>query len=233
MRFPTHWDMITSGCGLFFCPTAHGKSHSVHTVARSQNEPTKSNLRDLSKGVIIHGGLRLHPTSTHPIFWLCWPDHPFSLFSQSSASWQPRVSPSSHLWRLFEATHPPSQPRALEDPASPCQSRPCTWQLWHRSLGELTCHQNVVPNVYKCQMGCVVCDGTQMKTWSDAPILWCRAKVISYHQGRIKPSDLVLFTNSNTRSARSSTKLKLPRARRARQARVSVSRKANKPKSKS
>ena len=129
----------------FFCPTAHGKSHSVHTVARSQNEPTISNLRDLKKGVIsltdfqkfklemaefisqsIHGGLRLHPTSTHPIFWLCWPDHPFSLFSQSSASWQPRVSPSSHLWRLFEATHPPSQPRALEDPASPCQSRPCT-----------------------------------------------------------------------------------------------------------
>ena len=31
----------------FFCPTAHGKSHSVHTVARSQNEPTISNLRDL------------------------------------------------------------------------------------------------------------------------------------------------------------------------------------------
>ena len=57
---------------------------------------------------------------------------------------------------LFEATHPPSQSRALEDPASPCQSRPCTWQLWHRSLGKLTCHQNVVPNVDKCQMGCVV-----------------------------------------------------------------------------
>ena len=59
----------------------------------------------------IHGGLRLHPTSTHPIFWLCWPDHPFSLFSQSSASWQPRVSPSSHLWRRFlkPLIHLPSQ----------------------------------------------------------------------------------------------------------------------------
>ena len=250
MRFPTHWDMITSGCGLFFAqlrmvnPTVFtlwqeakmSPPYRIYRILRKESFPKlifrNSNWRwlNLFPNQFMVVSASTLPTSTHPIFWLCWPDHPFSLFSQSSASWQPRVSPSSHLWRLFEATHPPSQPRALEDPASPCQSRPCTWQLWHRSLGELTCHQNVVPNVYKCQMGCVVCGGMQMKTWSDAPILWCRAKVISYHQGRIKPSDLVLFTNSNTRSARSSTKLKLPRAR---PARVSVSRKANKPKSKS